>query len=151
MTVDEHDAPPEPVVAPAADVPVVGEQVDVRALPDTALRSALEFAVGIAAAGQKLRPPLVFPSALKAHLRLARLDRPALAAVRRAVAADEAFRSRLGEVATPELVDELGIVWLQRGDGWLDRVAALHRAAKEEADQSATEAALRKSERRREA
>ena len=38
-------------------------------VPDHALRSALEFAVGIAAAGVKLRPPLAFPVELKRFLR----------------------------------------------------------------------------------
>ena len=148
MTVDEQRGTP---VAPAASAVEPPRPADVSGLADTALRSALEFAVGIAAAGQKLRPPLVYPAGLKAHLKSNRLDRPALAAVRRAVIGDETFRTRLGEVATDELVDELGIIWLRRSDGWLDRIRELLVAAREDAENQSTEAALRKAERRREA
>ena len=64
---------------PAADA----SPVDVRDLPDIVLRPALEFAVGIAAAGQKLRPQLAYPSALKPLLKLNRLDRNSLRIARR--------------------------------------------------------------------
>jgi predicted RNA-binding protein with PIN domain len=139
--------------APDETPAVAGEaaSVDVNAVSDLALRSALEFAVGIATAGQKLRPPLVYPPGLKAHLKFNRLDRTSLRAVRRAVAGDESFRSRLGEVATSDLVDELGMTWLRRPPGWEDQVRALQRVATEEAEQQSSEAARRKAERRREA
>ena len=150
MTVDEQleqadvsaDAP-----APAVDA----RPADVAGVPDTALRSALEFAVGIAAAGQKLRPPLTFPSGFKPYLKFNRLDRAALHAVRRAITGDEEFRNRIGGVATAELVDEIGITWLQRVDGWQERVRELHAAAKDAAEEASIEIALRKAERRREA
>ena len=45
--------------------PTVGGAV----LEHRALRSAIEFAVAIAAEGQKLRPPLAYPAALKPFLR----------------------------------------------------------------------------------
>lgn len=142
MTVDEQLEQAEaPVAAP----------VDVAGVPDTALRSALEFAVGIAAAGQKLRPPLAIPSGFKPYLKFNRLDRASLHAVRRAIAGDEDFRNRIGGVATAELVDEIGITWLQRTDGWQQRVRALHTAAKDAIEEASTEVALRKAERRREA
>ena len=127
------------------------QAVDVAGIPDTSLRSALEFAVGIAAAGVKLRPPLVFPPALKAYLKFDRLDRPALHAVRRAVVADEDFRSRIGAVASIELVDEIGIAWLQRNEGWERRVSDVHATARDAADEATIAIALRKAERRREA
>jgi len=94
-------------------------------IPDTALRSALEFAVGIAAAGSKLRPPLPFPSGLKSFVKFHRLPPKALGAVRATVEADHTFRERLGIAATSDLVDELGCLWLQRPDGWLQRAIEL--------------------------
>jgi predicted RNA-binding protein with PIN domain len=124
---------------------------DVEGLPSAALRDALEFAVGIAAAGQKLRPPLIFPAGLKPYLKFQRLDNTSLPPVRRAVVADEAFRDRLAMVATVDLIDEVGVVWLQRGDNWEKRVLELHAAAQQQADETAGEVALRKSQRRREA
>ena len=150
MTVDEQLEQAD--VAADAPAPVVdAAPVDVAGIPDTALRSALEFAVGIAAAGQKLRPPLAFPAGFKPFLKFNRLDRAALHAVRRAITADEEFRNRIAGVATAELVDELGITWLQRLDGWQDRVRSLHAAARDAAEEASTEVALRKAERRREA
>lgn len=94
-------------------------------IPDTALRSALEFAVGIAAAGSKLRPPLPFPSGLKSFVKFHRLPPKALGSVRAAVEADPTFRERLGMAATSDLVDELGCLWLQRPEGWLQRALEL--------------------------
>ena len=64
-------------------------------VPDEALRSALEFAVGIAAAGAKLRPPLPFPAELKRFLRFHKLPPAALAQVRAAIEGDDDFRQRL--------------------------------------------------------
>jgi hypothetical protein len=92
-------------------------------IPDAALLSALEFAVGIAAAGAKLRPQLPFPPGLKKFLRFHKLPATALAQVRVAVEADEVFRQRLGLVATNELVDEVGVLWLARPDGWQQAIA----------------------------
>ena len=148
MEVSDADLRATEESIPAGDEPA---EVDVNGVSDLSLRSALEFAVGIAAAGQKLRPPLVYPPGLKAYLRFSRLDRTSLRAVRRAVAADESFRSRLGEVATADLVDELGIAWLNRPAGWQDQVRALQASASEAVQQQSSEAALRKAERRREA
>lgn len=128
-----------------------GGATDVARLPASALRTALEFAVAIAAAGQKVRPPLVFPAGLKPFLKFQRLDNTALVQVRRVVAADEDFRSRIAIAATPELVDDLGLQWLHREDGWEQRVVELHQAAKADAQTAEAETALRKSERRRQA
>jgi predicted RNA-binding protein with PIN domain len=113
-------------------------------VPDEALRSALEFAVGLAAAGAKLRPPLPFPVDLKRFLRFHKLPSTALAQVRAAVEGDTEFRGRLGSVATDELIDEIGVLWLARPDGWADTISAL--LPEKVVD---NEAALRREERRR--
>ncbi|HEY0518891.1 MAG TPA: hypothetical protein VGC84_05305, partial [Ilumatobacteraceae bacterium] len=80
-------------------------------VPDEALRPALELAVGIAAAGAKVRPPLDFPAPLKRFLRFHKLPPAALAQVRAAVESDDDFRKRLGSVATADLVDDVGMLW----------------------------------------
>lgn len=116
-------------------------------IPDRALVSALEFAVGIAAAGAKLRPALAFPSELKPFLKFTRLPARALADVRRAVDADDEFRGRLAKVAVPDLVDEAGMLWLVRPDGWREQIAEL--VGEPDAADLAVE--LRRAERRREA
>jgi predicted RNA-binding protein with PIN domain len=93
-------------------------------VPDEALRYALEFAVGIAAAGTKVRPPLPFPVQLKPFLRFHKLPPTALKQVRAAVEGDAEFRQRLASVATIELIDHVGVLWLSRPDGWQETIAS---------------------------
>ncbi|MEP7113823.1 MAG: NYN domain-containing protein, partial [Ilumatobacteraceae bacterium] len=94
-------------------------------VPDEALRPALELAVGVAATGAKLRPPLPFPTELRRFLRFHKLPPAALAQVRGAIEGDADFRKRLGSVATAELVDDVGVLWLSRPDGWVQAIAEL--------------------------
>ena len=91
------------------------------------------------------------PAGLKPFLQFHRLDQTSLVAVRRALVNDELFRDRLGLVAAVDMVDHLGLEWLQRAEGWQDRVLELHRAVLDRAREAVNETALRKSERRREA
>lgn len=124
---------------------------DVREVSDASLRHALEFAVAIASAGSKLRPPLPFPVGLKPFLKMNRIDRAGLAVVRQALVGDPQFRGQLGAVATIEMADDLGVVWLQRGDGWVAQVRQLHTQMQARAQAEAELTELRRSERRREA
>jgi len=120
--------------------------VDGREIPDRVIASALEFAVGLAAAGVKLKPPLRAPSELRPYLKFRKLTGKALSEVRRAVEGDPEFLGRLGAVATRDLLDEAGMLWLTRPEGWQAKLAALADAAG--SVDAATE--LRRSERRRE-
>jgi hypothetical protein len=120
-------------------------------LDHRALRSAIEFAVAIAAEGQKLKPALVYPAALKPFLREPRIPTSALGKLRRAIEADDDFRRHLAAGALPELVDPVGIEWLRREDGWEERAAALLAEAEQAAARADDEGALRRAERRREA
>ena len=117
------------------------------AVPDRALQRSLEFAVGIAAAGAKLRPALAFPAELKRFLRFHKLPHASLREVRAAVEAAPEYRARLASVATDELVDEVGLLWLRAAPGWEE---AAHRAlAASDASDDHTD--LRREQRRREA
>jgi predicted RNA-binding protein with PIN domain len=136
---------------PAADAVRGAAPVDGSDIPDLALRSALEFAVGIAAAGQKLRPPLAYPAGLKSLLKFNHLDRTALRVARRAVAGDDIYRERLAVAATSDMVDDIGLLWLNRPEGWIEQIHELQAQARQAATIAKDDAALRKSERRREA
>lgn len=118
-------------------------------IPDAALVAALEFAVGIAAAGVRQRPPLRVPAALRPFLKLQKLPPGALARVRAAIDADPRFRTALAAAAraAPQLLDEASLLWLTRPDGWEAAIGALA-ADLAPADPAAE---LRRSERRREA
>lgn len=115
------------------------------------LRSVLEFAVGIAEMGQKLKPPLAYPGGLKPFFKQARLPGSALGRVRRIVEADADFRVRLSAGAVPELIDPIGQEWLRRDEGWEDRVRILVDDAEAALLETDAAAALRRAERRREA
>jgi predicted RNA-binding protein with PIN domain len=115
------------------------------------LRSGIEFAVLIADAGQRLRPPMAYPQVLRPFLKQARIPSSALGKLRRAIEADETFRTRVAAAATAELVEPIGLEWLRREDGWQDRVAELIAAEQEAEEQASAEAALRRAERRRQA
>lgn len=115
-------------------------------IPDVALKSALEFAVLLAAAGQKTRPVLPSPAGLKPFLRFHKLPPKALATVREVVESDAEFFRKLGIGAQPELVDEVGLLWLRRPDGWLDQVRALLAAAEATEDDGDVRAERRRRE-----
>ena len=134
---------------PSATSPDVGGESSATRLSDRSLQSALEFAVGIAAAGSKLRPPLAFPTGLKPYLRFHRLPPTALVKVREAVEADRVFLGRLGTVATNELLDEIGMLWLTRPDGWQAAAEAITARTDDAPGDDAAE--LRREQRRREA
>jgi len=118
-------------------------------LEHRALRAAIEFAVAIAAEGQKLRPPLAYPAALKAFLREPRVPTATLGRLRRAIDADDEFRHRVAAAAVPELVDPIGMEWLRREDGWEERAAVLVAEAERAAARADDAGALRRAEKRR--
>jgi hypothetical protein len=120
-------------------------------IPDRALQAALEFAVGIAAVSAKQRLPVPFPAELKPFLKLQRLPVSALATVRAALEADGEYLRRLGLVATDELVDPVGMLWLTRPDGWEQAIVeeVAQQASRREAEVEATD--VRREQRRREA
>jgi hypothetical protein len=113
------------------------------------LRSALEFAVLIAAEGQKRRPPLPFPKDLKPFLSAQRLPGTALGRVRRAVESDPAFRAAIAAGALPELVDEVGRLWLVGADGWEREAAELIAQRDAEAESTDLRRDLKRAEKRR--
>jgi len=115
------------------------------------LRSALQFAVEVAHARQRQRPPLPYPAELKPHLKQPRIPTSALGKVRRAIGADAEFRAAVAAAAAPGIVDEIGLEWLRRDDGWADRVAALVDEAVMARTEGDLELAVKRAEKRREA
>jgi len=118
-------------------------------IPERVIALALEFAVGLAAAGAKQRAPLAVPAGLRPFLKVQRLPATALGTVRDVVAADPAFRKAVARAArlAPEMLDEASMLWLTRPDGWQERLRELAVPV----DTADLAAELRRSERRREA
>jgi predicted RNA-binding protein with PIN domain len=125
---------------------MAGGSIDVRYL-----RPALEFSVLMVREGQKLKPPIPYPPALRKYLKLNRLPAASLPAVRKIIESDETFRRRIAAGALPELVDPIGRVWLERPARWEDEIRRL--VAEAEAEEAAADVArqLKRAEKRREA
>ena len=96
---------------------------DAPAVNDESLRAALELAFIVAVVGARQRPPIAPPPSLRPFLKLQKLPDRALGVVRRVIDHDATFRERVAAVASRETVDELGLLWLQRPDGWQASVA----------------------------
>ncbi len=133
--------------------PVSGDEsaVDLAEIADSALREALEFAVGVAAASAKRRPPIPFPAALKPFFKMTRLDRGSLRAVRRVLVAESRYRSQLGSVAEQAELGALSIAWLRHGAGWEDAARQAVERAKHEGAEADLRSQLAAAQRRREA
>ena len=123
--------------------------MDEPAIEHRHLRSAIEFAVMMGGELQKRKQSIPVPREIRAVATRGRIPTRALGGLRRAVEADDAFRTAIAAGALPELVDPVGMMWLQRPDGW----EAQARALIDEIDAAAAEAdmrsALRGEERRR--
>lgn len=113
------------------------------------LRSAIEFAVLMAAEGNKRKPGFAFPAELKKFVNSTRVPNSALGPLRRAIENDHLFRTRLAAGALPELVDEVGRLWLQRPEGWEATAERLAADATAAAAAESTGAQLKAAEKRR--
>ena len=89
------------------------------------LRSAIEYAVVMGDEIVKRKASVNVPRELRAVSGKARIPTGSLGRLRRAIEADEAFRGVIAAGALPGLVDPIGILWLQRPDGWQARAEQL--------------------------
>ncbi|MBA3803184.1 MAG: hypothetical protein H0X22_09835, partial [Acidimicrobiia bacterium] len=113
------------------------------------LRPALEFAFEVAVEANRRGLPV--PRDLEPVVVSGRLDAALLGRVRRAIAGAPEFRAQVGVVAPAAGVDELGVTWLRRPQGWAAQVVLLDRLADERERREQAESAARKEQRRREA
>ncbi len=113
------------------------------------LRSAIEFAVLVAEEANKGKRSLPFPKELRAQFGVARIPTGALGRLRRVIEVDDTFRSRIAVGAVPELVDPIGILWLQRPTGWEDQIRELLAVRAAEEHDTDLRTALKRAEKRR--
>lgn len=113
------------------------------------LRSAIEYAVVMAGELQKRKQGVPVPRALRSASPRSRIPTGALGGLRRAIEADERFRTAIAAGALPELVDPVGILWLQRPDGWENTASALVQETEAEAADADLRSSLRREEKRR--
>ncbi len=122
----------------------VGPEIEHRAL-----RSAIEFAVLVAEEANRGKRSLPFPKELRAQFGVARIPTGALGRLRRAIEQDDLFRRRIAVGAVPDLVDPIGMLWLQRPVGWEADVQALIEAQDAEEQDADLRASLRRADKRR--
>ncbi|MEM8619869.1 MAG: NYN domain-containing protein, partial [Actinomycetota bacterium] len=115
------------------------------------LRSAIEFAVAIVREAGKQRTRIDHPVELDRFVTAQRIPNGALGRLRRAIEDDATFRERLSAGAIPELVDEIGRLWLAAAPGWQEPAAKLQRAAAERVVDDSLRAQLQRAERQRDA
>jgi predicted RNA-binding protein with PIN domain len=115
------------------------------------LRSAIEYAVVMADEIAKRKAPIAVPRELRAVSGKTRIPTGSLGRLRRAIEADDAFRTAIAAGALPELVDPVGILWLQRPEGWEERVERLVAQMADDAADADLRTALRREEKRRRA
>jgi predicted RNA-binding protein with PIN domain len=113
------------------------------------LRSAIEYAVVMAGELQKRKKAVPVPRALRSVSSRGRIPTGALGGLRRAIEADDPFRTAIAAGALPELVDPVGILWLQRPDGWENEASALVQEMEAEAADADLRSSLRREEKRR--
>jgi len=113
------------------------------------LRSAIEFAVALAEEANRGKRSLPYPKELRAHFGATRIPTRALGRLRRSIEADDTFRRTIAVGAVPELVDPIGMLWLQRPTGWEEQVATLLDARAREETEADLRTELKRAEKRR--
>jgi predicted RNA-binding protein with PIN domain len=115
------------------------------------LRSAIEYAVLMGDEITKRRAAVPVPRELRAVAGKVRIPTGSLGRLRRAIDGDEAFRTAIAAGALPELVDPIGILWLQRPEGWESQVEQLVAEQADAAADAELRTSLRREEKRRRA
>ena len=116
------------------------------------LRSAIEYAVAMGDEIAKRRASkIAVPREIRAAAGKPRIPTGSLGRLRRAIEADDAFRTAIAAGALPELVDPIGILWLQRPTGWQTRAEQLVTERAAEAADAELRTTLRREQKRRHA
>lgn len=128
------------------------EVVPQSAIETRHLRRAIEFAVRLASEGQKVKPPMPSPAALRKFAKVSRIPATGLTVVRRAIEADGDYRTKMALAADgDDSVDEVGRLWLAQPAGWQAQAQELIAAATAATEQADAAKDLKRAERRRDA
>ena len=100
---------------------------------------------------QKRRLAIDIPTALRPMYGKSRVPTSALGKLRRVIDGDDAFRELIAPGAIPELVDDVGRLWLQRPDGWAEEIMRLVAEADAAVEEEASRRAAAKEAKRRRA
>ncbi len=113
------------------------------------LTPVLELTVMVAQAGYRAVPRIEPPALLRPFLGFTRkVPKTALRAARRVLDDDEGFRARLSPVVTDEVVGEAGVLYVQRPEGWAERLEEIAAAEHEQVESASAQRSERAAERR---
>ena len=105
-------------------------------IPNELIRDALEAALVVA-----IKDPAGSPKSLQPFLKFQKMPARAMPAVRKVLDTDDAFRERVASVVALGVLDQAGVLFLTRPEGWeaeLERLAS--EGAQAEADAEAEKA-----------
>ena len=99
-------------------------------IPNELIRDALEAALVVA-----IKDPAGSPKSLQPFLKFQKMPARAMPAVRKVLDTDDAFRERVASVVALGVLDQAGVLFLTRPEGW---EAELERLASEDAEGART-------------
>ena len=105
-------------------------------IPNELIRDALEAALVVA-----IKDPVGAPKPLQPFLKFQKMPARAMPAVRKVLDTDDAFRERVASLVALGVLDQAGVLFLTRPEGWeadLERLAS--EGAQAEADAEAEKA-----------
>ena len=100
-------------------------------MPSDLFDPMLELALSVAKKGRRAKPPVPAPPKVAPILKFKKVPNKAKEALYDTLDVDEEFRSRVAEAATEAKVGRIGMMFLERPDGWQDFVDTMVDAAVE--------------------
>ena len=100
-------------------------------MPSELFDPTLELALAVAKTGRRAKPPIPSPPKVAPILKFKKVPAKAKEALYETLESDEDFRARVAEAATEAKVGRIGMMFLERPDGWQDFVDTMVGAAEE--------------------
>ena len=110
-------------------------------MPSELFDPMLRFALDVAKRGRRAKPPIPAPAKVAPILKFKKISTKAKEAIYETVDTDEEFRARVAEAATEAKVGRIGMMFLERPDGWRDFVDTMVDAAEEPVVESSSQIA----------
>ena len=110
-------------------------------MPSELFDPMLELAIRVAKKGQRAKPPISPPARVAPILKFKKISTKAKEAIYETVDTDAEFRGRVAAAATEAKVGRIGMMFLERPDGWQDFVDTMVDAAEEPVVESTSQIA----------
>ena len=108
-------------------------------MPSDLFDPTLDLALRVAMKGQRAKPPIPAPPKVVRLLKFKKVPPKAKEALFQVLDTDEEFRARVAKAATEDKVGRIGMMFLERPDGWQRFVDTMVEAAEEPAVESSSQ------------